>query len=105
MRDFGMVHTAASKSTSSQVGWISSLLRTSIGRIMRGMALLPAFTNRLCALLTLASLLGYAVDYSMFLKHATPQNIVIGGAAGAAPPLLGWVAVTGHVDGGALLLS
>ena len=69
-----------------------------------GMALLLAFTNTLCALLTLASLLGYAVVYSMFLKHATPQNIVIGGAAGAAPPLLGWVAVTGHIDGGALLL-
>jgi protoheme IX farnesyltransferase len=54
--------------------------------------------------LTLASLIGYAVIYSMFLKHATPQNIVIGGAAGAAPPLLGWVAVTGQLDPGALLL-
>ncbi|MDG0833373.1 protoheme IX farnesyltransferase [Pelomonas saccharophila] len=69
-----------------------------------GMALLLAFTNPLCALLTLASLLGYAVVYSLFLKHATPQNIVIGGAAGAAPPLLGWVAVTGRIDAGALLL-
>ena len=69
-----------------------------------GMALLLVFTNRLCALLTLASLLGYAVVYSMFLKRATPQNIVIGGAAGAAPPLLGWVAVTGQLDAGALLL-
>jgi heme o synthase len=69
-----------------------------------GMALLMVFTNPLCALLTLASLLGYAVVYSMYLKHATPQNIVIGGAAGAAPPLLGWVAVTGQLDSGALLL-
>ena len=69
-----------------------------------GFALLLAFTNPLCAWLTLASLLGYAVVYSMFLKHATPQNIVIGGAAGAAPPLLGWVAVTGRLDAGALLL-
>jgi protoheme IX farnesyltransferase len=69
-----------------------------------GMALLVAGTNVLCALLTFASLVGYAVIYSMVLKHATPHNIVIGGAAGAAPPLLGWVAVTGHVDPGALLL-
>jgi len=69
-----------------------------------GMALLLHFTNLLCAALTLASLLGYAVVYTMYLKRATPQNIVIGGAAGAAPPLLGWVAVTGQVDPGALLL-
>jgi protoheme IX farnesyltransferase len=69
-----------------------------------GMALLVAGTNVLCALLTFASLVGYAVIYSMVLKHATPHNIVIGGAAGAAPPLLGWVAVTGHVDPGALVL-
>ncbi|HSV71619.1 MAG TPA: heme o synthase [Methylibium sp.] len=69
-----------------------------------GLALLLAFANTLCALLTLASLVGYAVVYSLFLKHATPQNIVIGGAAGAAPPLLGWVAVSGQVEPGALLL-
>ena len=69
-----------------------------------GMWLLLVFTNWLCAALTFASLIGYAVIYSMFLKHATPQNIVIGGAAGAAPPLLGWVAVTGQLDPGALLL-
>ncbi len=69
-----------------------------------GLALLLNFTNPLCAWLTFASLLGYALVYSMYLKHATPQNIVIGGAAGAAPPLLGWVAITGQVDAGALLL-
>lgn len=69
-----------------------------------GMALLIVFTNGLCALLTLASLVGYALVYSLFLKHATPQNIVIGGAAGAAPPLLGWVAMTGQIDPGAWLL-
>ena len=69
-----------------------------------GMVLLLVFTNLLCALLTFGSLIGYAVIYTMFLKRATPQNIVIGGAAGAAPPLLGWVAVTGQVDPGALLL-
>lgn len=69
-----------------------------------GMVLLLALTNWLCALLTFASLVGYAVIYTVYLKRATPQNIVIGGAAGAAPPLLGWVAVTGQVDPGALLL-
>jgi protoheme IX farnesyltransferase len=69
-----------------------------------GMALLIVFTNLLTALLTFCSLIGYAVIYTMFLKRATPQNIVIGGAAGAAPPLLGWTAVTGQVDEGALLL-
>ena len=69
-----------------------------------GMWLLLAYTNRLCAALTFASLVGYAVVYSIFLKRSTPQNIVIGGAAGAAPPLLGWVAVTGQLDPGALLL-
>lgn len=69
-----------------------------------GQALLLTFTNPLTAGLTLASLLGYAVIYTGFLKRATPQNIVIGGLAGAAPPLLGWVAVTGHVSAEPLLL-
>jgi protoheme IX farnesyltransferase len=69
-----------------------------------GLSLLLVFTNPLTAVLTFASLIGYAVIYTLFLKRATPQNIVIGGAAGAAPPLLGWTAVTGQVDSGALLL-
>jgi len=69
-----------------------------------GMFLLLAFTNQLAAWLTLASLLGYAVLYTGFLKRATPQNIVIGGLAGAAPPLLGWVAVTGQLSAEPLLL-
>ncbi len=69
-----------------------------------GLALLLTFTNALAAWLTLASLLGYAVVYTGFLKRATPQNIVIGGLAGAAPPLLGWVAVTGQVTAEPLLL-
>jgi protoheme IX farnesyltransferase len=56
------------------------------------------------AILTLLSLIGYAVIYTVWLKRATPQNIVIGGAAGAAPPVLGWAAVTGGVTGDALLL-
>ncbi|MBC6906183.1 protoheme IX farnesyltransferase [Saccharophagus sp. K07] len=69
-----------------------------------GMAILLVYINALTAWLTLASLLGYAVIYTLFLKRATPQNIVIGGLAGAAPPLLGWTAVTGTLDGHALLL-
>ena len=69
-----------------------------------GMATLLLFVNALTAWLTFASLLGYAVVYTMFLKRATPQNIVIGGLAGAAPPLLGWTAVTGEVHAHALLL-
>jgi protoheme IX farnesyltransferase len=68
------------------------------------MYLLVAFINTLTAVLTFLSLIGYAVVYTLFLKHATPQNIVIGGAAGAAPPVLGWTAVTGTLDPHALLL-
>lgn len=68
------------------------------------MLLLWAWVNALTAVLTFCSLIGYAVIYTVWLKHATPQNIVIGGAAGAAPPVLGWTAVTGHVDAHALLL-
>jgi len=70
-----------------------------------GMAILLIWVNALTAWLTFASLLGYAVVYTMFLKRATPQNIVIGGLAGAAPPLLGWTAVTGEVGGHGLLLA
>ncbi|SMF55840.1 protoheme IX farnesyltransferase [Alteromonadaceae bacterium Bs31] len=69
-----------------------------------GMAILFIFINAITAWLTFASLVGYAFIYTFFLKRATPQNIVIGGIAGAAPPLLGWTAVTGEVHGHALLL-
>jgi len=69
-----------------------------------GMAILLVYINALTAWLTLASLVGYAFIYTLFLKRATPQNIVIGGLAGAAPPLLGWTAVTGEIHGHALLL-
>ncbi len=68
------------------------------------MAILALRVNPLTAVLTFLSLIGYAVIYTVWLKRATPQNIVIGGAAGAAPPVLGWTAVTGHVDPNALLL-
>jgi protoheme IX farnesyltransferase len=68
------------------------------------MAVLGLLVNLLTAVLTFASLIGYAIIYTAWLKRATSQNIVIGGAAGAAPPVLGWTAVTGHVDANALLL-
>lgn len=69
-----------------------------------GMLVLITLVNTLTAVLTFLSLVGYAVIYTMFLKRATPQNIVIGGAAGATPPLLGWTAVTGQIEPDALLL-
>ncbi|MCL4126461.1 UNVERIFIED_CONTAM: hypothetical protein GTU68_060615 [Idotea baltica] len=69
-----------------------------------GFALLWFVVNPITAWLSLASLLGYAVVYTLFLKRATPQNITIGGLAGAMPPLLGWTAMTGQVDPNALLL-
>lgn len=71
---------------------------------LSGFLLLYFAVNPLTAWLTLLSLFGYAVVYTMFLKRATPQNIVIGGLAGAMPPLLGWTAVTGELHGHALLL-
>ena len=60
-----------------------------------GLGILELFVNTLTMVLTFASLIGYAVIYTLYLKRATPQNIVIGGAAGAAPPVLGWTAITG----------
>jgi protoheme IX farnesyltransferase len=68
------------------------------------MLILALLVNLLTAVLTFISLIGYAVVYTVWLKRATPQNIVIGGAAGAAPPILGWTAVTDEVSAGALLL-
>jgi len=68
------------------------------------MTVLAFLVNLLTAVLTFCSLIGYAVVYTVWLKRATSQNIVIGGAAGAAPPVLGWTAVTGSVDPNALLL-
>jgi len=68
------------------------------------MLILWLLVNQLTAILTFFSLIGYAVVYTAWLKRATPQNIVIGGAAGAAPPILGWTAVTNQVEAGALLM-
>jgi len=69
------------------------------------MGVLAFLVNLLTAVLTFLSLIGYAVVYTVWLKRATPQNIVIGGAAGAAPPVLGWAAVTDSIDPNALLLA
>ncbi len=71
---------------------------------LASMLILTLLVNPLTALLTFSSLIGYAIVYTVWLKRATPQNIVIGGAAGAAPPVLGWVALTNSVDANALLL-
>jgi protoheme IX farnesyltransferase len=85
-------------------------LRTSQALVFAGvlcvgsMMVLWLSAGSLCALLTFGSLIGYAVIYTGWLKRATPQNIVIGGAAGAAPPVLGWVAVTHSIDAQALAL-
>jgi protoheme IX farnesyltransferase len=81
-----------------QVLWFALIL------CVISMTLLVVWVNPLTAWLTFFSLIGYAIIYTLWLKRATPQNIVIGGAAGAAPPLLGWTAVTGSVDPGALIL-
>ena len=74
------------------------------GLCLISMIILWFVVNPLTAILTFCSLIGYAVVYTVWLKRATPQNIVIGGAAGAAPPILGWTAVTNEIHSGALLL-
>lgn len=80
----------------------SSVFTCALG--VGGMAILYWLVNPLTAWLTLFALIGYAGIYTVYLKRATPQNIVIGGAAGAAPPVLGWAAVTGTLDPHALIL-
>ncbi|MBB3140728.1 heme o synthase [Halomonas organivorans] len=84
-------------STTLALGWATLLS-------VVGIALLLWRVNALTAWLTLGSLIGYALVYTAFLKRATPQNIVIGGVAGAAPPLLGWTAVSGQLGPEPLLL-
>ena len=69
-----------------------------------GALILYLYVNTLTMILTLASLVGYAFIYTVYLKRATPQNIVIGGLAGAAPPLLGWSSISNSIDPHALLL-
>ncbi len=84
---------------SAKNAWLFALVLA-----MLSMVLLAVFVNWLTAALTFASLIGYAFIYTGYLKRATPQNIVIGGVSGAAPPLLGWAAISNTVDPQALLL-
>lgn len=77
---------------------VSHALLFSFGLTVFGLVILLYWSNALTAMLTFLALLGYAVVYTLFLKRATPQNIVIGGLAGAMPPLLGWVSETGQLD-------
>ncbi|MCE7033431.1 heme o synthase [Lysobacter sp. GX 14042] len=101
--DARMARTAWRPIVSGRVSARQALV-FALGLAALSMLVLLVFTNVLAAALTFASLIGYAVIYTVFLKRATPQNIVIGGIAGAAPPALGWAAVTGTLDPHALLL-
>jgi len=101
--DIHMARTKNRPIATGRVAPVNALIFAGVLGIS-GMALLSYFVNLLTAELTFVTLVGYAVVYTLFLKRATPQNIVIGGAAGAAPPLLGWVAVTGTIDPNSLLL-
>jgi len=98
-----MARTARRPLPQGRVSPVNALLFALLLGCM-GLLVLVVWVNVLTASLTLASLIGYAVVYTAVLKRATPQNIVIGGVAGAAPPLLGWTAVTGTLDPQALLL-
>jgi protoheme IX farnesyltransferase len=101
--DARMARTRARPSARGQVSASGTLaFAGAIGGL--GAWLLYAFVNPLTMWLTLATFVGYAVVYTVILKPATPQNIVIGGASGAMPPLLGWAAVANEVTGPALVL-
>jgi protoheme IX farnesyltransferase len=101
--DAQMLRTRRRPIPSGHVSEVAALLFAfALG--LAAMLMLALLVNPLTALLTFASLIGYSVIYTTWLKRATPQNIVIGGAAGAAPPVLGWAAVTNSVDANALLL-
>ncbi|MFI4937511.1 MAG: heme o synthase [Candidatus Berkiellales bacterium] len=101
--DIHMRRTASRPIASGRVSPLQGMrFALTLGSI--GLCVLIFFVNLITAWLTLFSLIGYALIYTVFLKRMTPQNIVIGGAAGAAPPLLGWTAVTGQIDPLGLLL-
>ncbi|MDR9467019.1 heme o synthase [Marinospirillum sp.] len=98
-----MLRTSSRPVAEGRLGGLQAAAYASVMSIA-GITLLWVEVNPLTAWLTLASLLGYALVYTGFLKRVTPQNITIGGLAGAAPPLLGWTAITGQVHPNALLL-
>jgi protoheme IX farnesyltransferase len=101
--DEQMARTRARPLPTGQLSERQALLFAAILGVS-AMAILAFLVNLLTATLTFLSLIGYAVIYTVWLKRATSQNIVIGGAAGAAPPVLGWAAVTDSIDPNALLL-
>jgi protoheme IX farnesyltransferase len=101
--DAQMSRTARRPIAEGRISVNSAILFSAITGIT-GLAILTLFVNPLTAWLNLASWVGYGIIYSMYLKHATPQNIVIGGVFGAAPPLFGWTAVTNQIEPGAVLL-
>ncbi|MGE5241414.1 MAG: heme o synthase [Bacteroidota bacterium] len=101
--DIGMIRTSRRPLPTGSLSTRAALLFALILGVA-SMVILTLWVNTLTAALTFISLIGYSVIYTVYLKHATPQNIVIGGAAGAAPPVLGWTAITGHVAPDALLL-
>ncbi len=101
--DMRMARTATRPVASGRVGVLPGLAFSALLGVA-GMAVLLWGVNALTAWLNLASWVGYGLIYTLFLKRATPQNIVIGGLFGAAPPLFGWAAVTGTVEPGALIL-
>jgi protoheme IX farnesyltransferase len=98
-----MARTKSRPIAQGLIGPLEALLFASLLAII-GLGILWFYVNHITAWLTLFSLIGYAVVYTLFLKRATPQNITIGGLAGAMPPLLGWTAVTGQIDSNGLLL-
>ena len=101
--DMQMLRTQARPLPQGRLSERSALMFAS-SLCVASMIILTLLVNPLTAVLTFCSLIGYAAVYTIWLKRATPQNIVIGGAAGAAPPVLGWTAVTNEVTAGALLL-
>lgn len=101
--DSQMARTFNRPVTKGKISPTRALIFASVLAVV-GYLCLEIWVNQLTAVLTLAGLVGYAVIYTMYLKRATPQNIVIGGLAGAIPPLLGWTAVTGEIHPNALLL-
>ena len=101
--DAVMARTRDRPLPTGQLG-IQQVLIFALSLCVLSMSILMVWVNTLTAVLTFLSLIGYAIVYTVWLKRATPQNIVIGGAAGAAPPVLGWTAVTGAADPNALIL-
>jgi len=101
--DAKMARTRGRPLPTGQVSTMNTLVFASIIGLI-GLSVLYYFVNPLTMWLTFGTFLGYAVIYTIFLKPATPLNIVIGGASGAMPPILGWAAVTGHIGPEALIL-